>query len=136
MSSRNLSAPFVPVAFFLAIGLFAIARAAHAAPASPSLLKSGESAGKDNVIEIKYRRRGPRLYLPIVPYIAYDYPYYYYRGHYPTHIGPGYIYYGYPYFYRRYYSRFGGRCAGRKCVAGWRYVRDPASPHRQKARKD
>ena len=40
------------------------------------------------MIEIKHRGRGPRIYLPIVPYIAYDYPYYYSRGYYPTHIGP------------------------------------------------
>jgi hypothetical protein len=36
---------------------------------------------------------------PIGPsYIYYDYPYYYSRGHYPTHIG-GYVY------YRPYYTR-------------------------------
>ena len=47
---------------------------------------------------MKHRGRGPRIYLPIGPsYIYYDYPYYYSRGHYPTHIG-GYVYY--PYNYR------------------------------------
>ena len=52
------------------------------------------------MIEIKRRGRGPRIYLPIVPsYIAYDYPYYYSRGYYPTRIGRGYVYYGYPYSY-------------------------------------
>ena len=32
-------------------------------------------------------------------YIYYDYPYYYSRGHYPTHIG------GYVYYPRNYYTR-------------------------------
>ena len=53
------------------------------------------------MIEIKHRGRGPWPNLPIAPsYRAYDWPYYYRRGHYPTHIGPGYVYYGYPYSYR------------------------------------
>ncbi len=108
MSSRNLFAS-VLMACLLAVGFLGIASVANAASAWPSILKPGESA-RNNVIEIKYRGRGPRLYLPIVPYIAYDYPYYYRRGYYPTHIGPGYIYYGYPYFYysRSYYPRYGG----------------------------
>jgi hypothetical protein len=98
------------MACLLAVGFLGIASVANAASAWPSILKPGESARNSNVIEIKHRRRsGPRLYLPIVPYIAYDYPYYYSRGYYPTHIGPGYIYYGYPYYYysRRYYPRYG-----------------------------
>ena len=38
--------------------------------------------------------------LPMGPsYIYYDYPYYYSRGHYPTHIG------GYVYYPRNYYTR-------------------------------
>jgi hypothetical protein len=87
--------------------LLGIAPVANAASAWPSFLKPGENARNNNVIEITYRgRSGPRLYLPIVPYIAYDYPYYYRRGFYPTHIGPGYIYYGHPYsFYSRSYYR-------------------------------
>jgi hypothetical protein len=86
------------------------AAGANAATAVPSFLRLGERANK-NVIEIRHRPRGPRIYLPIAPsYLAYDYPYYYSRGYYPTHIGPGYIYYGYPYFYRRStYLRYGGR---------------------------
>jgi hypothetical protein len=55
------------------------------------------------VVEIKTRGRGSRLYLPIVPYIAYDYPYYYSRGYYPTHIG-GYVYYPRYYYSRSYYG--------------------------------
>jgi hypothetical protein len=66
----------------------------NAASAGPLFLKSGQSA-RNNVVEIKHRR-SPWFYLPIAPsYLAYDYPYYYSRGHYPTHIPPGYVYYGY-----------------------------------------
>jgi hypothetical protein len=108
MSSRNLFAP-VLMACVLTAGLVGLAPAANAASAGQSALKPGESA-RNNVIEIKHRGRGPRLYLPIVPYLAYDYPYYYARGHYSKHIGPGYVYYGYPYrhpgsAYRRYRGR-------------------------------
>jgi hypothetical protein len=79
----------------LAVGL------GGAASAGQSFMKPGESA-RNNVIEIKHRGRGPWPNLPIAPsYLAYDWPYYYNRGHYPTHIGPGYVYYGYPYYYRR-----------------------------------
>ena len=108
MSSRNLFAS-VLMACVLTAGLVGLAPAANAASAGQSALESGESA-RNNVIEIKYRGRGPRLYLPIVPYLAYDYPYYYSRGYYPKHIGPGYVYYGYPYRYRSsYYRRYRGR---------------------------
>lgn len=108
MSSRNLFAPIL-----LACGLFGLAPATNAAPAGQSFMKLGEKAGND-VIEIRNRGRGPRLYPPIAPsYLYYDYPYYYSRGYYPTHIGPGFLYYGYPYSYykSRYYSRYGGRRA-------------------------
>ncbi len=45
------------------------------------------------MIEVKRRGRGVTIYLPIGPsYLYYDYPYYYSRGYYPTHIG-GYVYY-------------------------------------------
>lgn len=41
----------------------------------------------------RHRRPTFRTIFPIAPsYVAHDYPYYYSRGHYPTHIGPGYIY--------------------------------------------
>jgi hypothetical protein len=97
------------MACFLTAGLAGLAPAADAASAGQSAL--GASAGNP-VIEIKYRGRGrgKLLYLPIVPYIAYDYPYYYNRGYYPRHIGPGYVYYGYPYrYYRSYSRRYSGR---------------------------
>jgi hypothetical protein len=68
------------------------------------------------VIEFKRRARGRRIHLPIGPsYIYYDYPYYYSRGHYPTHIG-GYVYY--PYYYGSQYTRYRG------------------SPRRQRAHKN
>ena len=111
MSSRTLFA-FILMAGLLAIGLFGIAPVANAASAWPSFLKPGESA-RNNVIEIKNRGRGPWPNLPIAPsYLAYDWPFYFRRGHYPTHIGPGYVYYGYPYTYRSSHKlRYGSRCS-------------------------
>jgi hypothetical protein len=105
----------------LAFGLGSLAPAANAASAGQSFLHPGEIAS-NNVIEIRNRGYGHRLYLPIVPYIAYDYPYYYSRGYYPTHIGPGYVYYGYPSNAGRSYEpKYGGRCSKweRKCAANW-----------------
>ena len=76
MSSRNLFASIV-MACLLAVGLGGVASAGQ------SFLKPGESA-RNNVIEIKHRSRGPWPNLPIAPtYRAYDWPYYYSRGHYP-----------------------------------------------------
>ena len=105
MSSRNLFASIL-MACLLTVGL------GGATSAGQSFLKPGESA-RNNVIEIKNRGRGPWPNLPIAPsYLAYDWPYYYNRGHYPTHIGPGYVYYGYPYSYRSSYRpRYGGPCS-------------------------
>jgi hypothetical protein len=59
-----------------------------------------------------YRRSGSqRIYLPVGPaYVYYDYPYYYSRGHYPTHIG-GYVYY---------IPERSARCTNRKCAANRR----------------
>jgi hypothetical protein len=123
MKSRHLFASFL-MAYFLTAGFGSLAPTADSASAGQPILKIGKIAGND-VVEIRHRGRGPRLYLPIAPsYLAYDYPYYYSRGHYPTHIGPGYIYYGYPYYYRRgYYSKYGTRCAyaNRRCAANWSY---------------
>lgn len=133
MSSRNLFASIL-MACLLTVGLGLLSPVANAASAGQSFLKPGESA-RNNVIEIKHRGRGPQIYLPIAPsYLAYDYPYYYSRGYYPTHIGgPGYVYYGYPYYYRS-SPRYGGRCSywpakslrrawmdARRCVANWGY---------------
>ncbi len=91
MSGRNSFASIL-MACLLTVGL---APVANAASAGQGFLKASES-GSNDVIEIKHRGRGPLFYLPIAPsYLAYDYPYYYSRGYYPKHIGPGYIYYGY-----------------------------------------
>jgi hypothetical protein len=99
MSSQNLFASIL-MACLLAIGFLSIAQVANAADlAGRSYLKAGKSV-RGHVITVKPRRYGPRIYLPIGPGSVYcDYPYYYSRGHYPTHIG-GYVYY--PYNYRSY----------------------------------
>ena len=109
MSSRNLFASIL-IACVLAIGLGGPVPVASAASAGQPFLKLGESA-TNNVIEIRDRGRSGWPNLPIAPsYRAYDWPYYFRRGHYPTHIGPGYVYYGYPYTYRGSY-RYGARCS-------------------------
>jgi hypothetical protein len=102
MGSWNLFASIL-MACLLAIGCLGLAPAANAESGREAFRKPGKSA-KNMVIEIKRRGRGPRITLPIGPsYVYYDYPYYYSRGYYPTHIG-GYVYYPYSY-YRRYYGR-------------------------------
>jgi hypothetical protein len=90
MRNRNLSASIL-MACLLAAGFGGLSPVAEAASAGQSIVNPGDSA-KSSVIEIGRRRYRSRAYLPIVPYIAYDYPYYYSRGYYPTHIGPGYVY--------------------------------------------
>jgi hypothetical protein len=103
------------MACLLAAGLLGIAPVANAASAGLGFLNPGKSA-KTNVVEIKDRDRGVRIYPPIAPsYRYYDYPYYYSRGYYPTHIGSGFIYYGYPYAYykTRYYKKYRAARAGR-----------------------
>ena len=98
MSIRNLFASIL-MACLPAVGLGGLAPVANAASAGQSFLNPGESA-RNNVIEIKYRDRGHVIYLPVGPsYLYYDYPYYYSRGYYPTHVGPHYIYYGPGYVY-------------------------------------
>jgi hypothetical protein len=92
MCGRTLLASVVTACLLIA-GLGGAS--ADSASAASIVAKAGEGA-RTNVIEIKHRSRGPWFYLPIAPsYLAYDYPYYYSRGHYPTHIAPGYVYYGY-----------------------------------------
>jgi hypothetical protein len=104
MISRNLLASIL-TACLLAIGLGAFTPAANAASAGQSLLNSGENVSS-NVIEVRRRGHTPRMYLPRGPgSVYYDYPYYYSRGYYPTHIGPRYMYYppySYPYAGRYY----------------------------------
>jgi hypothetical protein len=105
MSSRNWFST-IPMACFLTVGL------GNAASAGQPFLKLGESA-RNSVIEIKDRGRSPWPNLPIAPsYLAYDWPYYFRRGRYPTNIGPGYVYYGYPYTSRSGQNlRYGSRCS-------------------------
>jgi hypothetical protein len=103
----NGRASFVPVlmACVLAVGFTGIAEVANAESGGQSLRKTG------------------RIPLPLGPsYVYYDYPYYYSRGYYPTHIG-GYVYY---------------RCfnSQRGCIANWDYDRDPGSPRHHRARRD
>lgn len=89
---------------------------AQAAPYGFSFARTGENAG-GMVIKVKKRRaRRYRLRRPISPsYLAYDYPYYFSRGHYPTHIGPGYIYYGVPYLgHYRGHGRYRSSCNSRR----------------------
>jgi hypothetical protein len=85
-----------------------------AASAGKSVVKGGDLA------KINSQGDDSWFFLPIAPsYLAYDYPYYYSRGYYPTHIGPGYIYYGQPYYvYRSSYGpKHDSRCVHRrKCV--------------------
>ena len=65
-------------------------------------------------------RRGPsvKIHLPLGPsHVYYDYPYYYSRGYYPTHVG-GYTYY--PSYSRNFYPRYISRCSiwQRGCAVG------------------
>ena len=115
MSSWNRFAPVLMGC--LAVGMLGGAPEASAASAGQSVLKLGNSVD-NNLVEIKSLDRGGGqfIYTPIAPsYRYYDYPYYYSRGHYPTHIKPGFIYYGYPYSYykNRYYRKYGVRLRGK-----------------------
>ena len=86
----------------LAVGFFASASTIDAASAGQLFRKPAKKV-KLKVVGSKRLRPGQRIQVPIVPYIAYDYPYYYSRGFYPTHIGPGYIYTNYHVTNRRGY---------------------------------
>jgi hypothetical protein len=110
MSSRNWLANIL-MACVVTVGSGGAGHIANAASAGQPLAEPRTGAG-NIVIAIKNRGRPPWPVLPIAPsYLAYDYPYYYNRGHYPTHVGgPGYVYYAYPYSYRR-SARNGGRCS-------------------------
>ena len=93
MSSRNLIA-VVLMACLSAVAFLGIASAADVKPEGKPVFKAGKNV-RNNVITIKRRAR---IQLPVGPTQVYcDYPYYYSRGHYPTHIG-GYAYY--PYYHR------------------------------------
>jgi hypothetical protein len=99
--SSPLSFASILTTCVLAVGLLGFVPAADTASAGQSALRHGKSA-RNYVIDNKRHGRSRRIHLPIGPsYVYYDYPYYYSRGYYPTHIG-GYVYYPY-YYYRIYY---------------------------------
>ena len=102
MNSRILFGPILVVTGLLAVAVLSVGTVANAGSPERSFLKSGKSA-RSNVIELRRRVRR-RIHLPIGPsYVYYDYPYYYSRGYYPTHI-TSYVYYPYSY-YSGYYTR-------------------------------
>jgi hypothetical protein len=103
LNSRNLFASIL-MACLLAIGFLDMA-SPDAASAGQFVLKP--EGTRNYVLVGKRRARGTRIHLPMGPsYIYYDYPYYYCRGYYPTHIG-GYVYYPPR---RNSYARYNGRC--------------------------
>ena len=109
MREPNLFAS-VLVTSFLVAGFLGIAAVADSSSARQAVLKRSETT-KSRMIAIKRRIRGPRIPLPIGPsYLYYDYPYYYSRGYYPTHIG-GYIYYPRHYYSHGYYPGHARRCS-------------------------
>ena len=98
MSSRNSFASIL-MACLLAAGFHDIAPGANAASGGGQFyVKPGKSV-RSNVIRTTRHSRSVRIHLPVGPASVYcEYPYYYSRGHYPTHIG-GYVYY--PHYYNR-----------------------------------
>jgi hypothetical protein len=102
--SRNLGASVLIVCASMAGVLGVAPIAASGASAGQSALKL-ERSTKHYVLKNKRRFLITKIRLPVGPsYIYYDYPYYYARGYYPTHIG-GYIYYPSHAYYRRHYRR-------------------------------
>lgn len=122
------------LAYSLAADRTRLAHRANAAPAGQLFSDPGQRI-EQHVVEIKKRRRAAESAVqPIAPsYTYYDFPYYYSRGHYPTHIRPGFVYFGTPYLgYAHHYRHdHAVKCTTRhrRCVAGWLY----RSPHRAKA---
>jgi hypothetical protein len=114
MSTQSLFASGL-AACLLAVGFLGIAPVTN--DASARTLQRGASS-RSFALEMKRRGRGPRIPLPIGPsYLYYDYPYYYSRGHYPTHIG-GYVYY--PYYYGRSYYPGPGSPRRHSAHRNWR----------------
>jgi hypothetical protein len=101
VSSRNFLVS-VLVACSPILGFLGVAPLATGAWAGQSVLKPDKTA-RNYGLKNKRRVRGAKIRLPVGPsYIYYDYPYYYARGYYPTHIG-GYVYYPSYYGYRSHY---------------------------------
>jgi len=124
MSSRRSFASIL-TAGLLAVGGLGMMLSITGASAGQGARKPHDGA---RAYQLESRRsiRGPRIRLPMGPsYIYYDYPYYYSRGYYPTHIG-GYIY-EYPF-----YERGGRRCSvwRQKCLAAWSHTPRSASARR------
>ena len=93
MSNQNLLAAIL-VACLLAVSIVGIASVADAAPARKSTAHATKKS-RPLVVNVYRRYASPPMYVPVGPsYLFYDYPYYYSRGFYPTHIGPHYIFYG------------------------------------------
>jgi hypothetical protein len=121
MSNQNVFASIL-IACLLAIGLGGLSQVANAGPSAQTFLNSGKSSG-NTATQVEYRYSEPRIHPRIGPsYSGYDYPYYYNRGYYPTHIGPGYVY-NYPlYSYKpARYKKYSRQCSHwhRKCSANW-----------------
>ena len=108
MASRHLFAA-IPMACLLAAGVLDIAPVANAETVGPTAKTSRIAGNRFLEAKRRYKRRfqSVKIHLPLGPTsVYYDYPYYYSRGYYPTHIG-GYVYYPYE-AYRRYNaSHFG-----------------------------
>ena len=90
MYNRNAPLSVVMLAA-MATGSAYVAPVANAAPPDKTHRETVDAI-KGGPIAFKRVKRGQYIYRSIVPFIAYDYPYYYSRGFYPRHIGPGYIY--------------------------------------------
>ena len=113
MNSRSSIASLL-TACGLASALLALAPAANTASADQSVRTSRDGA-REYVLarehRVRRRARAPTIPQPRGPaYIYYDYPYYYARGHYPTHI-VRYLYYPPPYYSRSPYPRYSRRCS-------------------------
>lgn len=116
----------VAVGGFLTLGIGWAVTPAHAISAAGAIAQDARGAG-DTLVDAGRRRRriarrGSRAIFPIAPtYQAYDYPYYYSRGFYPRHIGPGYVYFGQPYNdTRRRYAALRDGCVGSRRRCAWR----------------
>lgn len=95
------------------VALLGFAPATDAASGGRADVKYAQSA-RAYSLERRRRSRPLRIPLPVGPsYTYFDYPYYYSRGYYPTHIG-GYFY------YRGYRPTYVSRCADRqrRCAKG------------------
>lgn len=93
MSISKVFASFL-MTCLLAVGFLSVMPTADTAQAG-QLFRKHSYGVKAKVVGKRRLVPGQRPVGPIVPYIAYDYPYYYNRGFFPTHIGPGYVYINY-----------------------------------------